>query len=336
MSPAADGSVEHGRWPRELLPVFEKWVTCEYAGLTRSGAPITWPVGPFVGADGRTLDLTTGLSYPSKAERARRDPRVALLFSDPTGTGLADPPTVLVQGLATVRDADLQANTDRYVSAVEAKYPGALGRQPRFLLRRQAWYWTRIWIEVTPLRILWWPGGRLDAPPSRWEAAGDVVAPPSDPGPPGSDAPGWLPPPADWRPRADQAVRHGAPVLTVTDVDGWPLPLRTLGAERVADGFVVRTGPIGVIARGRACLTFHSFDEDMNSQDNVVLVGEATPVAGGVHVRVERALGDFSLSGSALRQMLKLMSSARVLRPRLTREAARRGQRIPELRLPGE
>ncbi|GIH65784.1 hypothetical protein [Microbispora siamensis] len=333
LSPTS-GTAGRTNWPAEILPVLENALTCEYASLTRAGAPITWPVGPYVAEDGRTVDVSTGLTYPSKAERARRDPRVALLFSDPTGSPVSDPPVVLVQGLATVRDADLQANTDLYLRRTLAKYPQAVARQPWFLLRRQAWYWARIWIEVTPLRVLWWPHGRLDAPPLRWEAAPEVTAPPSDPAPTGAGAPGWLEPPADWRPRADYAVRLGDPVLTVIGEDGWPLPLRSLGATRVDDGFLVRTGPPGVLARGRACLTFHTHGADMSGQDNVVLVGEATPLPDGVHVRVERALADFSLSGSRFGQVRKMMRTARALAPRLEREAARRGQPVPVLRRP--
>src|SRR5215208_5843994 len=92
-------------WPAEVLPVFEKAITCEWATLTKAGAPVTWPVTPYLGEDGSTIDVSTGLTYPAKADRARRNPKVALLFSDPTGSGLQDPPVVLVQGMATVRDA---------------------------------------------------------------------------------------------------------------------------------------------------------------------------------------------------------------------------------------
>ncbi|MFI7027327.1 hypothetical protein ACIBK1_01305 [Microbispora rosea] len=331
LSPAS-GTAGRTNWPAEILPVLEHTLTCEYASLTRTGAPITWPVAPYVAEDGRTVDVSTGLTYPSKAERARRDPRVALLFSDPTGSPVSGPPTVLVQGLATVRDADLQANTDLYLRRTLAKYPQSLARQPWFLVRRQVWYWARIWIEVTPLRVLWWPDGRLDAPPLRWEAAPEVTAPPSDPVPAGAGAPKWLEPPADWRPRADHAAGLGDPVLTVVDEDGWPLPLRSSGATRVDDGFLVRIGPPGVPARGRACLTFHTHGADMSGQENVVLVGEATPLSDGVHVRVERALADFSLSGSRAGQVRKMVRTARALAPRLEREAARRGQPVPVLR----
>jgi hypothetical protein len=178
-------------WPEELLPLFERAVTVEYASLTRAGTPVTYPVTPYVGEDGRTLDVSTGLTYPAKAERARRNPKVALLYSDPLGSGLDGAPVALVQGLATVRDADLQANTDRYVRLGMAKLPDTYEGQPKFMLRTLAWYFARIWVQVTPTRILWWPEGRIDEPPREWTAPEGTSAPPSDPAPPaGSRHPG--------------------------------------------------------------------------------------------------------------------------------------------------
>ena len=97
---------------------------------------------PYRGA--ATVDVSTGLTYPAKAERARRDPRVALLFADPVGAGLENPPVVLVQGLATVRDADLQAGLDRYVAAATTKLPDSVKGMPWPILRRAVWYYARI------------------------------------------------------------------------------------------------------------------------------------------------------------------------------------------------
>jgi len=70
-------------WPTELGEVFERAITCEYASLTRAGRPVTVPSTPYVGSG--TLDVSTGLTYPAKAERARRNPKVALLFADAIG-----------------------------------------------------------------------------------------------------------------------------------------------------------------------------------------------------------------------------------------------------------
>src|SRR5690349_14905772 len=99
--------------PQEVLDVVVHSITTEYASFTRSGRPVTSPVTPYPSRLGGLVDVSTGLTYPGKAERARRDPRIAMLFSDPVGSGLVDLPVVLVQGLATVRDADLQAGLDR-------------------------------------------------------------------------------------------------------------------------------------------------------------------------------------------------------------------------------
>jgi hypothetical protein len=48
--------------------------------------------------------ITTSVGLKQKALNVRRDPRVSLLFSDPTASGLADPPAVLVQGEVTSPD----------------------------------------------------------------------------------------------------------------------------------------------------------------------------------------------------------------------------------------
>ncbi len=183
-----------GAWPDELVEVFERSITVEYASLTRDGRPVTVPTTPYMGDDRLTLDVSTGLTYPAKAERARRDPRVCLLFADPVGSGLADPPVVLVQGLATVRDWDLQANTDRYVHRSMDKLPAATKGQPAFVLRRLAWYYARIWIEVTPLHMQWWERRSLDAPPRTWNAPEGTAAPLSDPAPSGLQPGAWIDP----------------------------------------------------------------------------------------------------------------------------------------------
>ena len=214
-------------WPAELLPLFEAAITTEYASLTTRGVPLTYPLNPYISEDGSLLEVTTGLSYPSKAERARRNPRVALLFSDPVGTNLDRPPVVLVQGMAAVRDADLQGNTDRYLRRSFKKLPSAYSGTPAFMLKRMPWYFARIWIQITPLRMFWWTAGDLSRPPQTWQAPAEISIPASDPPPQGKSLGGWTEGPQDWRPGAAFAVAHlGDPVLTLVDEQGYPLPMR--------------------------------------------------------------------------------------------------------------
>ncbi len=70
----------------------------------------------------------------------------------------------------------------------------------------------------------------------------------------------------------------------------------------------------------------------MSQQENVVLVGTAEVTEDGrVRVRVERALTDWSLAGSKMGRTLGFLAHGRALRPRLEREAARRGQPVPKI-----
>ena len=327
-------SVRHPvEWPGQVLPLFERAITTEYASLTARGAPLTYPVTPYIADDGQTLDVSTGLTYPSKAERARRNPKVALLYSDPVGTRLSKPPVVLVQGLAAVRDADLQANTNRYLLQSFKKVPEAYAGMPAFLLRRLPWYFVRIWIQVAPLRILWWPDGDLDRQPEYWEAPTDIQVPASDPAPPGKAPGSWNAGPDDWRSGAEHAVEHlGDPVLTFVDEQGFPLPIRVRKARQSPTGFQFEI-PAGCPAclYGPACLTFHTHPERFTGQQNMVFTGQVEQAGAFI---VNRQVGDFSLTGSKLRATLNFMKNGRKLAPRLAEEARRRGQTVPVIRLP--
>lgn len=320
-------------WPQQLIEVFERSVTCEYASLTRSGGPVAAPAIPYRGSG--TLDVSTGLAYPAKAERARRNAKVALLFADPVGVGGSAVPVVLVQGDAAVRDADLQANTDRYVRLSMAKLPAMAKGQPKFLLRRLTFYYARIWIEVAPLHIRWWPDRDLAEVPQEWRAS-NVQPPESDPPPAGTQPPAWLEPPPEWREVAARAVRD-LPLadLTIVDADGYPLCLPVAAGD--LDGDEV---PLGIgagapqLAPGPACLTVHGHDADFNNQENHTLIGALINGAGGPRLRIERVLADWSLTGSRAQVAMGFLAKGRKLSPRLKAEAARRGQSVPTIHLP--
>lgn len=329
----------HGSpWPPELADVFERSVTAEFATLTASGRPVTTPTTPYPGGTGDTIDVSTGLTYPAKAERARRDPRVALLFADPVGPAMGDAPVVLVQGLATVRDSDLQANTDRYVADSSAKLPETTRGKPRAVLRRMAWYYARIWVEVTPLHLWWWPDRSLAVEPRRWDAPEGTAAALSDPAPPGKAPAPWMTPPADWR-RLARSALDALPLCDVTVVgpNGFPVCLPVLGAALAEDGIAFSVGPgAPALEPGPACLTLHGHPERFTNQENHSFVGTVVVGEGGPRLRVERALGDWSLAGGPVRMAVSFLSKGPKLRRRLATEATRRGQHVPKVRFPDE
>jgi hypothetical protein len=89
--------------PPAIVEVFDSFRTCELTTIGKDGTPTTWPALPLFRPETRTFLFTTSIGLPQKAYNIRRDPRVCLLFSDATASGLSDPPTVL-QGRASAPD----------------------------------------------------------------------------------------------------------------------------------------------------------------------------------------------------------------------------------------
>jgi hypothetical protein len=243
----------------------------------------------------------------------------------------------LVQGLASVRDADLQANTDRYVRLTMSKLPAAFKGQPKFMLRGLGAYFARIWIEVTPTRILWWPSKALDTEPQEWVPSNAPAATSSDPAPGGHQPPPWLEPPREWRTVARDAIRRlEQRDLAWIGVDG-PVAAPIPGLAESDDGFKLTLGPhLPERPEGPATLTLHAHPASFTSQENHTFVGEIAWAEDSYVFRVERLLADVSLAGNTLTRSIGFLRKVRRLRPRLQEEAARRGQPVPTVRLPGD
>ena len=143
------------------MDVIDNYFTCEFTTLSRDGSPVTWPVSPRLLEDGRFL-LTTSIGLPQKAFNIRRNPKVSMLFSEPKGSGVAEPGAVLIQGDATAEDrivTDVSSDKDlaRSSETVITVNPRAK-LWSSWLGRRMWWsYYMRILIYVTPRRALFWP-----------------------------------------------------------------------------------------------------------------------------------------------------------------------------------
>ncbi|KGI69426.1 pyridoxamine 5'-phosphate oxidase family protein [Mycolicibacterium rufum] len=143
------------------IDIIDNYFTCEFTTIARDGSPQTWPVSPRLLDDGRFLTATS-IGLPQKAYNIRRNPRVAMLFSEPTGSGIAKPGAVLIQGDATaddriVSDVSSEPELASLAQTLFTRQPaGALWSTP--LGRRLWWsYYMRILIYVTPRRALYWP-----------------------------------------------------------------------------------------------------------------------------------------------------------------------------------
>lgn len=303
--------------PERVTGLMRSGAIANYVTVSKAGMPIDTPVLYFPADDLSSFNLTTGLSYPAKAERARRNPKVGMLL-----TGRPDEPVISIAGMAAVRDADLQRNVERYVA--EACY--TLPHDPDWDLARKAmWYWTRMLVEIAPARIDWWDNpASMDKTPHRWRAPGGTVFPASDPAPPGrtSQPAKWRE--LDWRVLAEQALARGAPGhLSVLDEEGFPRPIGVSAIELTETGFAFGL-PRGLPwpVAGAACHTFGGIE---------TFLGEASGEVGAATLTVERSLPVFPMTQDMTQLWEPADDTRAQLMRRLEEELQRRGQPLPSV-----
>jgi hypothetical protein len=148
--------------PPDVLAVLDQFRTCELTTIGKDGTPTTWPAFPFYRPAQGVFLFSTSVGLPQKAYNIRRNPKVALLFSDPTASGLVAPPTVLVQGDAECPDELVQEfeGLDEYARRAFERQPFSrhYGADP-ISRRLFGWYYLRLLIQVVPRRVRWWPHG---------------------------------------------------------------------------------------------------------------------------------------------------------------------------------
>jgi hypothetical protein len=221
--------------------------TCEFATLARDGTPIVWPTAT-LRRDDDTFLVTTCLAFAQKALNVRRDGRVALLFSDPTGSGLDGAEQVLVSGTAVCPEEIVTSP-----SGDEAYWSMLFDRQPdsrryvdlpaRWLMD---WYYLRLLITITPTGVSTRPP--LSVRPDATDS--------------GSSLPG-----------ADILARFPTAVLGARDACGAPLLMRT-PVRATPDGFLVEPAPDCEVVAGPASLLVHRHDDRLAGLYNALVRGE--------------------------------------------------------------
>jgi hypothetical protein len=155
--------------PPAVGAVVREFRSCEFSTLARDGTPVTWPTMPFFEPEHRRFLITTSIGLAQKLFNVRRDGRVAMLFSNPTGSGLVSPPLVLIQGDADAHEGLMPPEAfgvERTQLLFERQPVGItmIGVMPGPVRKLADWYSWRVSIHVQPRRIRWWPDGEMDRP----------------------------------------------------------------------------------------------------------------------------------------------------------------------------
>ena len=284
--------------PDDVRNAFRRFVTTELTTVDRRQQPITWPVTPYYDDGAPTIDVTTGLGYPKKADDARRHPRIALLFSETHGSGLESAIQILVQGIADVDEEDLHANRERYARESAEKLPMTAKRHPpKFIQRSMNWYYSRIYVKVRPERVLIWRGNPTSTEPEIHDCHLEEVRSGHAEEPAEEHAPAAGGPTA-WDERIEElGRRYETAVLSWVGPDGFPLATRLPVALDVEERRVHFDGEAAglPLTDGRACLTAHRHDAEFTWQENFQVRGDLVSDDGGWALVPRKLVGGFEL-----------------------------------------
>lgn len=282
--------------------IMSSYLTCELATVSRSGTPIAWPVTGVWRPDDQVFTLSTSVGFPQKALNVRREPRVALLFSDPTGSDLDQAGQVLVQGEAECPDeivTRFSQNADLWQRVAQTQPSSRALSAGRLVRRFMDVYYMRLIITTAPVAVT--------ARPPLSEPARPLSVP-AMPGLPETIA--------------REIGEFSSGVLASLDYDGRPTLDRVV-PEPAEDGLLLP----GTDARpGRASLLFHRHDELLAGQRSFVVVGELVESARGLVLRPERVADGIRSSG-----LRSLISMARGLRRRALAYLDKRGLDRPQI-----
>ncbi|MBP2328019.1 hypothetical protein JOF56_008404 [Kibdelosporangium banguiense] len=263
----------------DLAAIIRAYRTCEFATLAKDGTPMAWPVSPLLRADG-TFTLTTSVGFPQKAFNIRRDGRVALLFSEPHGSGLAQSEQVLVRATATCPDEIVTTPGDlaEYWSMLFQRQPSSRAYLNRLMRPVVDWYFMRLVITIAPTQVITHPPVAQAQPI------------------PGCDLPG-------------SAVLSGFPsaVLSARDPEGAPV-LARVHPQPGMTGYHVDIPDDITVTSGPASLLVHRHDDKLANLRFALVRGSLADIDGQWQLTPTQVVDPAS---SALRTLRRTQRSTR-------------------------
>ena len=230
--------------------VLDAYRTCEFATLAKDGTPLAWPTSPFRRQDG-TLLITTSIGFAQKALNVRRDGRVALLFSDPTGSGLDNPAQLFIRGTAVCGELTTSpAGLEEYWSMLYWRQPSSRSYPLPVIRSVMDWYYLRLPITVTPEHVTQRPAGTATQPEGALQPGSPELAE------------AWQRSVQKGLPGARELSGYATAVLSARDADGGIALARTV-PQPADGGYSVAPAPGTELADGPASLLVHRHNDKL-------------------------------------------------------------------------
>ncbi|MEX2238659.1 MAG: pyridoxamine 5'-phosphate oxidase family protein [Dehalococcoidia bacterium] len=153
--------------PDGVKRLLEKALVGELTVVNSKGEPVTHPLIPLW--DGEKIYMTSAVIFSKKLDNIKANPKVAVSLSNSTAmAGLPDRATI--QGDARIIEDDPHTTWEQVLPLWREKEPAIdffLGKRVALPL-----FFERSIIEITPRRVLFWPGGETEGAPQVTEVVG--------------------------------------------------------------------------------------------------------------------------------------------------------------------
>ena len=141
--------------PPDVVDLLNAALTAELTVIDERGRLHTDPLIPMW--DGQHILMTSSVLFSHKLERIKANPKVSVSLSDPVACPVTPFLRATIQGDARVIDGDIHEDWERVLPLWTAKEP-SVTKIMRFRFALPL-FWERSVIEITPRRVLVWPGG---------------------------------------------------------------------------------------------------------------------------------------------------------------------------------
>ncbi len=153
----------------QIVETLENALICEFTVISPTGRPITHPLLPLYDPEESRLYVTSSVLFCKKMDHIKKNPKVAVLFSNREGMRVSPYRAVLVKGNAKIGEEDVHHGWEKLLPIWRRKEPYI----DNFVKMRYALplFWERSIVEIDPAKLYYWPNGDVNNPPRIYEVS---------------------------------------------------------------------------------------------------------------------------------------------------------------------